>query len=102
MHIRQFYDIARKQSRDEEEKMIDGLCQRLLRVGEGTTVYSRGSAGKWLAYLDDLQKAVSISEKIIAIDAVMSFIHGRGWIAPLIIKGRRSDILELLDSVAKE
>ena len=87
MHIRQFYDIARKQSRnEEEEKMIDGIYERLLHVGERTTVYSRGSAGKWLTYLDDLRKAVSISEKIIAIGAVMSFIHGRGRIAPLIVK----------------
>lgn len=101
--IRQFYDVAKKQSRrKEEEEIVRELSRRILDIGRRTTVYSRGSAGKWLRCLDDLREAASIPKKIVAIDSIMSFIHGRGRIPPLMIQAKRSDILRLLDSIAKE
>jgi len=102
-HIRKFYDAAKRRERSEEDEIfINKLTRRLLNIGEQTSVYSRGSAGKWLRLLNDLREATSTSEKIVAIDSVMSFMHGRGWIAPLIVKARRLDILDLSDSIAKD
>jgi len=102
-HIQQFYNALRKQSRTEEdEKFVNKLGRRLLSIGERTTVYSHGSGGKWLRCLNDLRQSASISEKIIAVDSLVSFIHGRGRIAPLIIKAKKSKIPRILNSIAKE
>jgi len=101
--IRRFYDVAKRKERSEEDKVfIDELSRDLLNIGERTSVYSKGSAGKWVRHLSDLRQAILTSEKIVAIDSVVSFIHGRGRIAPLLIKAKRWDIVRLLDSIAKD